>query len=595
MSEPECSVQMATCALKWMVVSQRPLKPQELSMAAELDTETVVDSTALEPELPLDINQLIDLCRGLLLWDKQLDVIRFSHLSVQEYLETQSMNQHWDIVDAHHLVMEACLWILQCPYPPESVFLYPYAARNWFHHCRSYQDLVVQAAASNKPSKHTLNVPSLRDFLPSFDEPTTSYKNWVHYFISFNVEEKKYLVKDELLRDLPVYPIFSAAFGGLDELVSWLWLAKGVDINVTNGRGAPLLQYAIMSGNVELVDRMITMGADVNVGDKTALIVAVLCNDLRISLLLLDQRVDINTVNYIHGTALGCATTEGNWELASLLLERGADINLGGGEYETALGGAICRGNMEFALLLLERGADINLIGGDYGTALGCAAWEGNMELALLLLERGADINLIGGKYGTALGCAAWGEEMGLALLLLERGADINLVGGKYGTSLGCAAWRGNRELALLLLERGADINLIGGDYGTALNCAAWKGNRELASLLLEQGADINLVGGKYGTALGCAASKGNMELALLLLERGADTNLVGGDYGTALGVSASFGRIEIVKLLTQHGAKPDLTNDDGMTPRGLAERSGHLDTIQFLDSWDGGLVQAEE
>ena len=430
MSEPECSVQMATCALKWMVVSQRPLKPQELSMAAELDTETVVDSTALVPELSLDINQLIDLCRGLLLWDKQLDVIRFSHLSVQEYLETQSMNQHWDIVDAHHLVMEACLWILQCPYPPESVFLYPYAARNWFHHCRSYQDLVVQAAENNKPSKHTLNVPSLKNFLPSFDEPTISYKKWTHYCKTLDFGPKYRPNKDRQLQDLPIYPIFSAAFGGLDELVSWLWPAKSVDIYVTDDSGTPLLGYAIMSGNVELVDRMITMGVDVNVGDKTALIVAVLCNDLRISLLLLDQRVDINTVDDINGTALNCATAERNWELASLLLERGADINLDGGVYGTALGGAIYWGNMEFELLLLKRGADINLVGGMYGTALGCAIWWRHMELALLLLEQGADINLIGGDYGTALGCAACEGDMELALLLLERGADINLVGG---------------------------------------------------------------------------------------------------------------------------------------------------------------------
>ena len=108
----------------------------------------------------IDADILIQFCGGLLLLDEQLCMIRFSHLSVQEYLETESMNKHWDIIDAQHLIMEACLWILQCRLPPESVPLYHYATCYWFRHCRSYQDL-VEAAASNKPSNHTLDVDAL--------------------------------------------------------------------------------------------------------------------------------------------------------------------------------------------------------------------------------------------------------------------------------------------------------------------------------------------------------------------------------------------------------------------------------------------------
>src|SRR4029077_2423424 len=128
---------------------QKPLTPNELITAAELDRATVVDGDGPVPEQTLDIDLLLHFCRGFLLWDKQLGVIRFSHLSVQEYLETESMNQYWDIIDAHRLVMGACLWILRCPYP-DSVPLYPYIALQCLSHCRSYQDLVVQAAPSNK-------------------------------------------------------------------------------------------------------------------------------------------------------------------------------------------------------------------------------------------------------------------------------------------------------------------------------------------------------------------------------------------------------------------------------------------------------------
>ena len=168
MQQPGSNSKIATRALQWMAVSRRPLMPDELITAAKLDPAK--DSAALSPELALGIDLLIQLCGGLLLWDKELDVIRFSHHSVQEYLETG----YHRCTPSHQ---EACLSILQCPCTPESVPLYPYATLHWFHHCRSYQDLVVQA--SNKPPKHTLDVQSLKTFLPLFSEPTSSYKKWV--------------------------------------------------------------------------------------------------------------------------------------------------------------------------------------------------------------------------------------------------------------------------------------------------------------------------------------------------------------------------------------------------------------------------------
>jgi len=588
MNQPGSSSQIATRALKWMAVSRRPLKPDELIEAAELDPATVADSVA--PEVTLDIDLLIQLCGGLLLWDKKIDVIRFSHLSVQEYLETESMNKHWDIIDAQRLVMEACLWMLQCPYPPESIPLYPYAACYWFRHCRAYQDLVVQAAASNKPSKYTLDVPSLRNFLGSFDQPTASYEKWRRLVPnhcqsrpSNNIDEHKYL------RFLPVCPAFGAAIGGLGQLVSWLWLAKGVDINATDLNRAPLLQYAIASGSAELVRRMITMGADINFAPKG-----------------LSEWDSLLYDGSPRGTAIVIATTFNRPEIISLLLDQGADINAVSGQDGTALGCAAWAGNVEIVSLLLERGADINVVGGHYGAALGCAAVHGNVEIVSLLLERGADINVVSGHYGTALGCAVWRGRVEIVSLLLERGADINVVGGHYGTALGCAAWAGNVEIVSLLLERGADINVVGGHYGTALGYAAWKKNVTLVTLLLERGADINLVGGNWGTTLSCICASDfehgrwyypesdyepdASKVATLLLQRGADMTIqFGGQYGTALGVSASLGCTELVRLLMEHEANPDLTNDDGINPRALAEGAGHLGIVQLLDSWNDG------
>ena len=75
MHQPEIDWQIATRSLKWMAVSRRPLVPNELTTAATLDPFALAPKLA--PKLTVDIDLLIQLCGGLILWDKQLNVIRF--------------------------------------------------------------------------------------------------------------------------------------------------------------------------------------------------------------------------------------------------------------------------------------------------------------------------------------------------------------------------------------------------------------------------------------------------------------------------------------------------------------------------------------
>ncbi|RPB27784.1 hypothetical protein L211DRAFT_778835, partial [Terfezia boudieri ATCC MYA-4762] len=127
-SQPDCNLSLATNALKWMLVSKRPLRPAELIAAAELNPPRSISAhnfPATSEVSTLGVEVLIHSCEGLLLLDKQLDVVRFSHLSVQEYLETQ--NEIWDvnIIDVQLFVSESCLWTLQSPL---NLPLYEYSA-----------------------------------------------------------------------------------------------------------------------------------------------------------------------------------------------------------------------------------------------------------------------------------------------------------------------------------------------------------------------------------------------------------------------------------------------------------------------------------
>jgi len=80
-----------------MLVSRRPLKPQELVAATEINpSSTPLDHTV--PDSSLDVELVVHVCGGLILLDHELDVMRFAHLSVQEYLETRKNS--WGTIDA---------------------------------------------------------------------------------------------------------------------------------------------------------------------------------------------------------------------------------------------------------------------------------------------------------------------------------------------------------------------------------------------------------------------------------------------------------------------------------------------------------------
>jgi len=459
-SRPGTDFELATRALKWMLVSRRPLKPQELVTATELNPSIPPDRTASEPSL--DAELVIHVCGGLILVDHELDVMRFAHLSVQEYLETRK--DSWGIIDAQRFVSEGCLWTLQCGTSPMSA-LYDYANRNWFRHCRSYQDIAL--FQSTQDPNHALYIPILNTFLGSFACGSTHFAEWVAWLGGNRVREG--LILCYSVPSTPLSPAFAAAAFGLGELVSWLWHSEGVDVNIKNNRNESLLYLASSYGTTWIMECVLSRGVE----------------------------LDINEVGP-RGTALCGAAYGGILENAMLLLDRGADINITfDSQLGTALGAAAHHGQLEMATLLLDRGANINItFGGSYGTALGAAAAHGQLEMATLLLGRGADINIISNEgYGTALGAATANGQLEMATLLLDRGADINItLGGICGTALGWAVWWGNLEMAELLIDRGADINItFDGEFGTALGVAASEGMLETAKLLLDRGANPDL------------------------------------------------------------------------------------------------------
>lgn len=181
------------------------------------------------------------------------------------------------------------------------------------------------------------------------------------------------------------------------------WLAAGISANVKDGNGRPALLLAIQTGSLDVVDALLTKGADVNTEYKT-------------------------------WTALGLAAHNGRLEIVKLLIEKGARINAEGDCHHTALvltaEGAIFKAMAEFVrprVVMPEE--DSQLSDDDLGDIRNFGSKH--IQIAELLIAKGADVNVVsdcetGDWTATALVIAALGGNVELVKLLLTHNADPN-------------------------------------------------------------------------------------------------------------------------------------------------------------------------
>ncbi|KAI1660949.1 hypothetical protein F4813DRAFT_400096 [Daldinia decipiens] len=179
-------------------------------------------------------------------------------------------------------------------------------------------------------------------------------------------------------------------------------------------------------------------------------------------------------------TALQAAAYRGNMDLLEQLVSMGANINMPAFEKNgvmTALQAAASKGHMALVERLVRMGANINAPAGPEmgSTALQAACLfdpksatdRANMiKVIQLLIMKGADVNALPGmkgsyNFGMALQIAAGEGDMEVALLLIQRGADVNAPSQKwsetrYYSALDKAALYGRLDMVQFLLSLGA-------------------------------------------------------------------------------------------------------------------------------------------
>jgi len=160
-----------------------------------------------------------------------------------------------------------------------------------------------------------------------------------------------------------------------------------------SGIGDELI-HAAMSGDVVKVRQLLADGADVNFANRlgvTALMVAAQWNRLEIVDFLLSKGADVQAEeSSSRCNALMFACLSGNLEIVSRVLSHGAAVNSATIDGRTALMTAAFCGNLELVKMLLRHGADINAMDRFGATALTQAAMAGHSDVASLIVTQGA-------------------------------------------------------------------------------------------------------------------------------------------------------------------------------------------------------------
>ncbi|KAK2757561.1 hypothetical protein FQN54_004530 [Arachnomyces sp. PD_36] len=479
----------AFTVLTWLFCAVKPTPVQALLEALSLNlSEREVDQ-GLCNELKETPAKVTDLCGGLVEIDQSLDVFRFIHTSVKEFLGEIKLPDGLLIgAKGHSKVAEICLSYL-CSKRFSRVLP---EDTSWYRPV--YRDDALLQFASCHWAQHTISGEYANEGL--WLELCRSRKNIT---LSFQI----LLLSEHINPPKGLSPTHVISYLGLVGLVDTLHDNRLLDVRGADQYGRTALHWAVAGkgDNISpMAEKLILCGVDINASDNaglTALYHAAGRGRLdAVSTLLGYKNIDVNAYKGASGTALTIASHRGHTNIVEKLVAKpGIDLNVLSPELGTPLQAAASSGSEGCVSVLLRQRRLKPHKGGTFlGSALHEAAHYGYDRIVERLLESQFDVNEMGGLYGSALQAAAAGpnptvDSSGIRTmrLLLSKNPDVNATGGVFETALHAAAINGHIEMVKALVENRANVN-AGSALGTPYEVAEVKGYTEVMDYLKERG-----------------------------------------------------------------------------------------------------------
>ena len=255
-------------------------------------------------------------------------------------------------------------------------------------------------------------------------------------------------------------------------------IGKGSNINARDKNGYIVLWHFIKYRNVEIINLLISAGADVNnINNKnvTTLEYAYYCSNGKYDIikLLINAGSNINGIHSNGSTFLARLFSPNNFspnkfEIIKFILKRGGLMDLQNGNSNMLLEYAIkfdkIHPDIDFIKLLIKYGAHIDAQDINLRTPLMIALKYCKHDIIELLLDYNPDINKQDKYNNTALIVAARYETPKVINLLIHIGADVNIrTTDKYNALH--YAFKNNEEyrieIAKLLILAGCEVDVI--------------------------------------------------------------------------------------------------------------------------------------
>lgn len=235
---------LATKALMWLMCSQ------------ELLTDRLWTEMAYWPKSvpPNGAQILFELCRNLVAWDRQSRLVKFAHLSVNEYLDTV-----FGLIHTNTMAAQQCLSLFeQSVTTPGAQFL-TYASRHWPDH------MELCYSRDQEINEDLLN--QLQRFLGTSSTTGHGYIRWYQHASASSNDGFTYFPDITSLKLTPPNPLFVIACFPFGLMLHALW-ESDFNINIYNDKGETLLWVASWNENELAVQRLLDKGADLNAGSS---------------------------------------------------------------------------------------------------------------------------------------------------------------------------------------------------------------------------------------------------------------------------------------------------------------------------------------
>ncbi len=407
--------------------------------------------------------------------------------------------------------------------------------------------------------------------------------------------------------------LMEAIFTQNVEIVKLL-IEKGANINAVNNLGVTVLILAVWHGTPEIIDLLLSFNADedkkLNINNKntsgyTALFYAAQRNNLdlvkkliNLGAIIENESMETSPLNPIHKSNKN-TNQEINKEIVEFLREafeerskKESAQNIFEGKIEekqeisqakpkkvmqselaSKLLRALKNGDLATIQDAIAKGVDINLALNEYGDTLFILAIDNKkINIAQWLIEAGSDINKSNNDEITPLLLAMANEEPKIIQWLLEiPGIDANKPTDEGVTPLIAAIANKKYKIVQWLLETpGIDVNKAHSNGVTPLLRAIADKEHKIVQWLLETpGIDVNKANNNGVTPLLWAIANKEFKIVQWLLETpGIDVNKANNNGVTPLLWAIANKEFKIVQwLLETPGIDVNKANNNGVTP----------------------------